>query len=217
MIICYSQKFGTNKECQFSSELELGTCLFYESQCAFAVGSKSVAMKSSKILWNHFVSDDSKHGRYRLKRSTIVPALSSQLHLFISSILISTQLGFTQSSLLADQLSTNQGQLLPNQLKRVELVRKLLVGVEVAGILNNAQLCLQIVVKCYGLLTPLLQHRISSRAVVEVLLHCQAVLLELPDSLLNSKSNVITASLHHMVAAIAFYVGKVSTEDIFFE
>ena len=174
-----------------------------------------MAIKSSKVLWSHFVREESrqtasKSGRYHLKLSTIYPASATHLHLFITSILISTQLGFTQSSLKVDQLSTSQGQLLPSQLQRVELVRKLLVGIEVAGYLNNAQLCLQMVVKCYGLLAPLLQHRISSRAVVEVLLHCQAVLAELPEHLLTNKSNLVTAALHHMIGAIGYYVGKVS-------
>lgn len=175
-----------------------------------------MATRSSKVLWSHFVREDtrqtttsSKSGRYHLKLSTICPASATHLHLFITSILISTQLGFTQSHLKVDQLSTSHGQLLPSQLQRVELVRKLLVGIEVAGYLNNAQLCLQMVVKCYGLLAPLLQQRISSRAVVEVLLHCQAVLAELPEQLLTNKSSVVTAALHHMIGAIGYYVGKV--------
>lgn len=180
---------------------------------------KPVAVKAGRLLWDHFVhADDTATGTtfksrpYRLKPTAVGPALSTHLHLFVTSILISTQMGFTQSGLTADQLSPDpqQDQLLPSQRQRLQLVRRLLVGVEVAGILNNAQLCLQMVVKCYGLLAPLIQHRVSSRATVEMLLHCQAVLLELPEGLLSSnKSHAVTAALHHMIAAIAYYVGKV--------
>lgn len=183
------------------------------------MGAKSVAVKSSKTLWNHFVSDDDADSnktseevrRYQLKHSAIDPTLSTHLYFFVDSILISMQLSFDQGHLLMDQLSSSsQASLLSLQLRRIQLVRKLLVGVEVAAILNSSHLCLQLVVKCYGLLAPLLQHCMSSRAVVEMLLHCHAVLMELPEPLLNSaKSGTVTASLHHMIAAMAFYVGKV--------
>ena len=107
-----------------------------------------------------------------------------------------------------DRLSTS-GPLLPQQQRRLDLARKLLVGVEVGGLLNDPQLCLQLVVRCYGILTPLMQHRVPSRAAVEMLIHCFTVLLELPGGLLNTKFPGVTVTIHHMVAAIAFYVGKV--------
>lgn len=110
-----------------------------------------------------------------------------------------------------DQL-TAVGPLLPLQQDRLELARKLMVGVEVAGLLNNPQLCLQLVVRCYGILTPLVQHRVPCRAVVEMLMHCYVVLLEIPGGLLNTKLPGVTFTIHHMVAAMSFYVGKVCME-----
>ena len=44
---------------------------------------------------------------------------------------------------------------------------------------------------------------------LQVLLHCHAVLAEMPESLLVHKHFNTTASLHHMIAAIAYHVGKV--------
>lgn len=172
-------------------------------------------MKCSEILWKHFViAEDglgtSKLNRYRLKASTLTPSMAPPLNLFVSSILISTQLSVAQDRLWVDQLCA-EGPILACQQQRLELARRLLVGVEVAGLLNSPQLCLQLVVKCYGVLAPLVQHRVPSRALVEMLMCCHVVLLELPGGLLNTVLKGVTVTIHHMVAAIAFYVGKVST------
>ena len=180
------------------------------------VGANAVASKTSKILWGHFVSDDNKKQEenlhlYKLKQSAVSPALSTHLRLFLTSILISAHMSLSQDSLRMDQLSP-PGPLLTNQRQRLELARRLLVGVEVAGLLNDAHLCLQVVVKCYGLVSPLVQLRVPSRLLVEVLLYCFAVLMELPEHLLNNRSTLITAHLHHMIAALAYYVGMVSVK-----
>lgn len=145
---------------------------------------------------------------FKLKQSAVSPTLSTQLRLFLSSILISAHMSLSQASLRVDQLSP-PGPLLPNQRQRLELARRLLVGVEVAGLLNDAHLCLQVVVKCYGLVSPLIQLRVPSRLLVEMILYCFTVLVELPEPLLNTRSPVVTAALHHMVAVLAYYVGKV--------
>lgn len=175
-------------------------------------------MKSSKILWDHFVFDSDSDGvnadsdkfvYYQLNKSIISSSLSTHLRQFVSSILISVHLSLIQSGLLMNQVST-RGLLLPNQLERIELVRKLLVALEVAGMVNDAHLCLQIVIKCYGLLAPLLQHGIGSwPPLFEVLLHCYTVLTELPDNVISTPHIPVTSAIHHMIAVISYNVGKV--------
>lgn len=149
--------------------------------------------------------------RYRLRECARDPSQATNLHFFVSSIFIAVDLILSQEGLWMDQL-TAVGPLLPLQQDRLELARKLMVGVEVAGLLNNPQLCLQLVVRCYGILTPLVQHRVPCRAVVEMLMHCYVVLLEIPGGLLNTKLPGVTFTIHHMVAAMSFYVGKVCME-----
>lgn len=49
----------------------------------------------------------------------------------------------------------------------------MLVAVEMAGWLNEANLALQAVVQCYGLLAPLIFYKIPSVAVIQVFFICQ--------------------------------------------
>ena len=53
-------------------------------------------------------------------------------------------------------------------MKRLHECEKMLVALELAGWLNEANLALQSVVQCYGLLAPLIFYKIPSVAVVQV-------------------------------------------------
>ena len=53
-------------------------------------------------------------------------------------------------------------------MKRLHECEKMLVALELAGWLNEANLALQAVVQCYGLLAPLIFYKIPSVAVVQV-------------------------------------------------
>ena len=77
--------------------------------------------------------------------------------------------------------------------------------------INDPSLCLQGIVLCFGLVAPMVQHSIVARLLLEVLLYCHAVLVELPEHVLigGDKDSCGTASLHHVIAATAYYVGKV--------
>ena len=116
----------------------------------------------------------------------------------------------SQGCLLSDQLCV-AGPLKPSQLQRLKLVSKLFTAVQVAGTINDPSLCLQAIVLCFGLVSPMVQHSIVARPLLEVLLYCHAVLVELPEQILigGGKDSSATASLHHIVAATAYYVGKV--------
>ena len=51
---------------------------------------------------------------------------------------------------------------------RLRLCEKLFVAMELAGYLNDASLLLQAVVQCYGLLAPLLYHKLPALPVIQV-------------------------------------------------
>lgn len=54
------------------------------------------------------------------------------------------------------------------QMRRLRECERMLVALELAGWLNEANLALQAVVQCYGLLAPLIFYKIPSVAVVQV-------------------------------------------------
>ena len=58
------------------------------------------------------------------------------------------------------------------QFKRLKECEKMLVAVEMAGWLNEANLALQAVVQCYGLLAPLIFYKIPSVAGIQVFFIC---------------------------------------------
>ena len=53
-------------------------------------------------------------------------------------------------------------------MKRLAECERMLVAVELAGWLNEANSALQAVVQCYGLLAPLIFYKIPSPAVIQV-------------------------------------------------
>ncbi len=174
-------------------------------------------MKASKILWNASVSDElspccheeDAFQYHKLKVSSpITPTVSTHLRMLASSIFISSHFDSTKDNLVTTQLCA-PGPLRPHQLKRIELVRQLMLSLDLAGMLNDPFLSLQVVVQVYSLLVPFLQHGIPNKPMVDVLLHCHAALTEVPEEILKSKQGEVTAAVHHMIAAIAYYVGKV--------
>ena len=196
------------------------------TQCAYKAGVGDIASKASTVLWNHFVKGpsptidtkdnaDLQHDDDKLQSHALdTPLLSSSptavLRYFVQSILINVQLSMSQGSLFTDHLC-NAGPLKSSQILRLELVSRLFVAVKVAGFINDSNLCLQSIVLCLGLIAPLVQHSVTAVPLLEMLLYCHAVLTELPEHVLISwKDSGCTASLHHLIAATALYVGKVT-------
>ena len=178
------------------------------------------------MLWNHFVKisstidtkdktglqpdDDNKLPSHALDTPLLSSTPTAVLRYFIQSILINVQLSMSQGSLFTNRLC-NAGPLRPSQIVRLELVSRLFVAVKVASFINDSSLCLQSVVLCLGLVGPLVQHSVTAVPLLETLLYCHAVLTELPEHVLISwKDSGCTASLHHLIAATAYYVGKVT-------
>ena len=155
---------------------------------------------------------------FTLDKVAISSSSSSRLKHFIFTILSTTHFAIKEEGLVVDQLphhhwsnnkgGSDSGCLRPQHLRRLRLVQRLLVAVEVAGMLNEEDLCVQVAVQVCGLLVPLLQLRLSGDLMQEVLLHCLSVLMEVPESLL-IKSLAVASALHQLVAAIAYNIGKV--------
>ncbi|ESO99725.1 hypothetical protein LOTGIDRAFT_238729 [Lottia gigantea] len=85
---------------------------------------------------------------------------------------------------------------------------KLIIAVELAGWLNEANLALQGVIQCYGLLAPLLYHRIPSQSVIKILQRSHCVLQEIPAGLILKRQGHIADSLHHMTACITYQMAR---------
>ena len=192
-------------------------------QCAYTAGVDAIASKASAVLWKHFVNPSpqpsTKETQHQVDEDLLqLHPLNSQLlsttptailRHFIQSVIIDVQLVMAQGSLFSDRLCT-AGPLKPTQLLRLKLVSKLFSAVQVAGTINDPSLCLQATVLGLGLLSPLVQHSVTARPLLDALLYCHAVLTELPEHVLISTDSPSTASLHHIIAATAYHVGKVS-------
>lgn len=167
------------------------------------------------ILWKHFINSpvkeerDEEHLQLHSVNTALLSATpTSILRHFVQSVIIQTQLSMAQGSLFSNNLCVD-GPLKPSQLHRLKLVCKLFTAVQVAGTINDPSLCLQAVVLCFGLMSPLVQHGITARPLLDTLIYCHAVLSELPEHILISKDSPSTASLHHLIASTAYHVGKV--------
>jgi len=199
--------------------LPLSVAWGYLCQCAYTAGVHSVAKKAAAVLWRECVRSDGGDGGERegeqvdlqlhmLNSRLLSSAPTFFLRHFVQSVFIHVQIELTAGSLLVDQLCEG-GALRRTQRERLGLVRRMLAGLEVAAMLNDASLCLQAVVICYGLLAPLIQHSIVTKPLVQILLCCLVTLGELPESLLAPKHANTAVNLHHMVSVTAYHVGKV--------
>jgi len=70
-------------------------------------------------------------------------------------------------------------------------------------------MCLQAIVQVYGLLAPMIHQRISAKPIIQVLLHCHAVLQEVPSLTRHRRQTSTSDSLSHMIATITYFVAKV--------
>uniref|UniRef100_A0A2C9L8P0 Uncharacterized protein n=1 Tax=Biomphalaria glabrata TaxID=6526 RepID=A0A2C9L8P0_BIOGL len=126
---------------------------------------------------------------------------------FLTSIFIQTEIAIKEGQLYCDVVC-DRGALSHNQVRRLKLCQNMLVAVELAGWLNEPSLALQAVVQIYGLLAPILFHKIPSLPVVQILQRCHAVLQEIPSSLIQRRHGIIGDGLNHMIACITFRMGK---------
>nr|XP_022298603.1 cilia- and flagella-associated protein 54-like isoform X2 [Crassostrea virginica] len=193
------------------------------SQIAYQVGCYDIARQACDVLWGHFIAKppapqtvtftSKSEGAFKvtlMKLNQKIVCVSSPVLLrqFLTSIFISVDMSVKEGELFCDVIC-DKGPLLQGQMKRLHECEKMLVALELAGWLNEANLALQAVVQCYGLLAPLIFYKIPSVAVVQVLQRCHVVLQEIPAGLRQKRQQSIADSLHHMTACITYSMAKV--------
>ncbi|XP_041347318.1 cilia- and flagella-associated protein 54-like [Gigantopelta aegis] len=193
------------------------------SQIAYQSSCFQIAKQACSVLWDHFVAEvlppqgdtfvttvkkDFKLTPLRLNQRALSLSSPVLLRQFLTSIFIGVDIDVREGELFCDVLS-DKGPLYSGQMKRLGECERLIVAMELAGWLNEANSALQAVIQCYGLLAPLLFYKIPSRAVIQVLIRCHAVMQEVPTGLIQKRQGQIADSLHHMIACITFHMVKV--------
>ncbi|CAC5396096.1 unnamed protein product [Mytilus coruscus] len=206
-----------------SSPLPVLMTWAFLSQIAYQVGCYDIAKQACNVLWDHFIAEPPEPQRVTyntqsegafaialMKLNQKVVCLTSPVLLrqFLTSIFINVDIAVREGQLFCDVIN-DKGPLLKGQLRRLKECEKMIVAIEMAGWLNEANLALQGVVQCYGLLAPLIFYKIPSVAVIQVLQRCHAVLQEIPTGLRQKRQQNIADSLHHMTACITYHMAKV--------
>ncbi|RUS83830.1 hypothetical protein EGW08_008411 [Elysia chlorotica] len=192
------------------------------SQMAYQVGCYDIADQASGVLWDHFVvrpqapasstyvteaKRDFKLTLLRLNQRAVCLSSPVLLRQFLTSIMISVDTAVREGRLFCD-LVCDRGAPYSRQIARLHQCERMLVALELAGWLNEANLALQAAVQIYGLLAPVLYFKIPSLAVVQILQRVHAVLQEIPLGLIQKRQGFITDSLNHMIACITFHMAK---------
>ncbi|XP_051780337.1 cilia- and flagella-associated protein 54 isoform X2 [Erpetoichthys calabaricus] len=193
----------------------------YLAQAAYQTGHFNVAKKAFQVLWDYFVisptpnisiSEEPYTYIERLKPSLSKDVLSQSspllLYLFWYTIFIGSDIKVHEEVLYCDAVSDN-GPLIWGQVARFAECEKMLLALDLGLWLNDRNCCLQSVVQCYGLLAPLLFHKIPSISVVQILVKCLTVLQEIPAAYRQKRPILGTQNLQHMVACMTLYTAKV--------
>ncbi|XP_075712881.1 cilia- and flagella-associated protein 54 isoform X2 [Rhinoderma darwinii] len=204
-----------------SLPLSVPATLAYLAQSAYHIGNYKVAKKACSDLWNYFVFSsslvqnisqitgftDGHVTHLRLCHEAVSNSSPILLQLFLGSIFILNDINIKEGALFCDSLC--DGELSrKGQICRIAECERLLVALDVSTLLSDTNYALQAVVQCYGLIAPLIYHRIPSVAVVQILIRCLAVLQEIPSSTWQKKQAGVTEGVLHMTACIVYYVAK---------
>ncbi|KAK6177089.1 hypothetical protein SNE40_015265 [Patella caerulea] len=191
-------------------------------QISYQVGFYDVTRQAFDVLWDYFIMEkpeptgvtyvtpdknDFKLTLNKLNQRAICLSSPVLLRQFLTSIFVNTDVSIREGQLFCDVLC-DKGPLYKNQVSRLVECEKLLIGIELSGWLNEANLALQCVIQCYGLLAPLLFYKIPSHSVIQILQRSHSVLQEIPTGLIVKRQGHIGDSLHHMTACITFHMAR---------
>ncbi|XP_064633928.1 cilia- and flagella-associated protein 54-like isoform X3 [Lineus longissimus] len=195
----------------------------YLSQVAYQVGCYDIALEACSVLWSHFVATppppsgvtyteknkkDFVLSLHRLNKKVVSLASPVLLRQFLTSIFLNVDIHVKEGALFCDTLC-DHGPLYNGQVYRLLECERMLVAIELGGWLNEANLALQAVVQCYGLLAPMIHFKIPSPSAIQVLERCHVVLQEIPVALRQRRQSNISESIHHMTACLTFHMAKV--------
>ncbi|KAM4035751.1 cilia- and flagella-associated protein 54 isoform 2-T2 [Anomaloglossus baeobatrachus] len=204
-----------------SLPLSVPATLAYLAQNAYLIGHYQVSKKACSVLWNYFVfspnlapNHSERRGvtdkyitQMRLCQEAVSNSSPILLQLFLGSIFIFSDINIKEGALFYD--SVCDGELSrKGQICRIAECERLLVALDVSTLLSDTSYALQAVVQCYGLIAPLIYHRIPSVAVVQILIKCLAVLQEIPRSTWQRKQTGVTEGVLHMTACMVYFVAK---------
>ncbi|XP_010084236.1 PREDICTED: uncharacterized protein CFAP54, partial [Pterocles gutturalis] len=130
------------------------------------------------------------------------------LYLFLRNIFAVCDMNIMEGALFCDSICSNEI-LYKEQVGRLAECERMTAAIELSNWLNDASYALQSVVQCYGLLAPIIYHKISSVPVVQILIKCLAVLQEIPSATLQRRQAGCYESIQHMIACTSFYTAKV--------
>ncbi|XP_048466510.1 cilia- and flagella-associated protein 54-like [Rhincodon typus] len=202
--------------------LPILTAWTYLCQVAYQLGHYPVSKAAFSILWKHFVTQGClQQNKYLVTDKTdwcisqkslnyVAVSLASPILLrsFLASIFIDSDISCQEDAVYCDSLSDN-GPLYNGQLSRLAKCERILVAIKLASWINDVNQALQAVVQCYGLLAPLIFHRIPSIPVVQILIKCLCVLQHVIGVTKQRKQAGVTESLQHMTACITYYLAKI--------
>ncbi|KAJ1162224.1 hypothetical protein NDU88_002695 [Pleurodeles waltl] len=197
--------------------------LAYLIQMAYQTGNYKVAKKAFSVLWDYFVSTSVKSStedtvdnantvlnftNQRLSSDAVSHASPVLLQLFLRTIFIANDISVKEGALFCDRLCT-KGSLYKWQVKRIKECGKLLIALDLCNWLNDFNHALQAVVQIYGLLVPIIYHRIPSKSAMQILIKSLAVLQEIPSSTWQRKQSACVDSVLHMTACTVYYMAQI--------
>ncbi|KAM7056788.1 cilia- and flagella-associated protein 54 [Acridotheres tristis] len=203
--------------------LSATTVRAYLTQVAYQTGNFRLARAAFSPMWDYFVSDSSPLppnaavisassnltiSEKRLRFEAISQTSPIILHLFLRNIFAVSDINVMEGALFCDSICSNEI-FYKEQVSRLAECERMIVAIELSNCLNDASYTLQSVVQCYGLLAPLIYHKIFSVPVVQILIKCLAVLQEIPSATLQRRQEGCYESIQHMIACISYHTAKV--------
>uniref|UniRef100_A0A8C4TQ35 Cilia and flagella associated protein 54 n=1 Tax=Falco tinnunculus TaxID=100819 RepID=A0A8C4TQ35_FALTI len=203
--------------------LSATTVRAYLIEVAYQTGNYTLAREAFSPMWDYFVSNSSPLSanaavisassnltisENRLRFEALSRTSPITLHLFLRNIFAVCDINVMEGALFCDSVCSNKI-LYKDQVARLAECERMTVAIELSNWLNDASYTLQSVVQCYGLLAPIIYHKISSVPVVQILIKCLAVLQEIPSAILQRRQAGCYESIQHMIACTSFYAAKV--------
>ncbi|KAG8137993.1 hypothetical protein E2320_003927 [Naja naja] len=124
------------------------------------------------------------------------------------SIFIISDISVNEGCLFCDSICFNELKY-KRQVARIDECGRMLVAVELSNWLNDVHYALQSVVNCYGLVAPLIYHKIPSRPVIQIIIKYLKVLQEIPTIIFQRKSTGCFDSIQHMIACSCYFTAKI--------
>ncbi|XP_031963144.1 cilia- and flagella-associated protein 54 isoform X1 [Corvus moneduloides] len=203
--------------------LSATTVRAYLTQVAYQTGNFRLARAAFSPMWDYFVSNSSPLppneavisassnltiSEKRLRFEAVSQTSPITLHLFLRNMFAVSDINIMEGALFCDSICSNEI-FYKEQVARLSECERMAVAIELSNWLNDASYSLQSVVQCYGLLAPLIYHKIFLVPVVQILIKCLAVLQEIPSATLQSRQEGCYESIQHMIACISYHTAKV--------